>query len=52
MMQLQAINEQEAKVVIDIKDEFKICIRDNEEFATTYKNALGEFLDKLEEFKI
>lgn len=52
MMQLQAINEQESKVVIDIKDEFKISIANNEEFATTYKEALGEFLDKLEEFKI
>lgn len=40
-MQLQAINEQESKVIIDIKDEFKISIRNNEEFATTYKNALG-----------
>lgn len=51
-MQLQAINEQEAKVIIDIKDEFKISIANNEEFAATYKEALSEFLDKLEEFKI
>lgn len=52
MMQLQVINERQSKVVIDIKDEFKIFNRDSKEFEQVYKNALDEFLDKLEEFKI
>jgi len=52
MMQIDRIDKYEAKVIIDIKDTFAISREQQSEFEEAYKNALGEFLDKLEEFKI
>lgn len=52
MMQIDRIDKYEAKVTIDIKDTFAISREQQSEFEEAYKKALGEFLDKLEEYKI